>query len=360
MAKETVLIETQREDGSENLNERNFADFKETNERNFPAQGSALPKYRNRLPQMADEIFLTDGGLETTLIFHRGLDLSCFASFPLLENPAGVRHLRDYYRQYAALAGDLEVGFVLESVTWRANADWGAKLGYSEKALADANRRSIEFLREIREKLETEKSKMIISGCVGPRGDGYHPSKMMTAAEAQDYHRAQIDVFSRTEADMISAFTINYVEEAIGIARAAKSAEIPAVISFTVETDGSLPSGQTLKDAIENVDAATGDYPAYYMINCAHPTHFASVLETDESWLDRIRGIRANSSIKSHAELDTSDELDEGNPAELGRQYQQLSKKLKNLKIFGGCCGTDFRHIQAIADACVARSSKTS
>lgn len=355
MGKDADLRETERSGGETNLNEQNFDDFKERNKQTFAARNSAPAKYRNNLPQMRNEIFLTDGGLETTLIFHRGLDLPYFASFPLLENPAGVRQLRDYYNQYAALAGDLEVGFVLESVTWRANADWGAKLGYSEKALADANRRSIEFLSKIRDEYETEKSKMVISGCIGPRGDGYNPSQMMTAAEAQHYHAAQINVFSETEADMISAFTINYVEEAIGIARAAKSAEIPAVISFTVETDGRLPSGQPLKDAIERVDAATGDYPAYYMINCAHPTHFENILEIDEPWLQRIRGIRANSSIKSHAELDESDELDEGSPAELGQQYRQLTRKIKNLKIFGGCCGTDFRHIREIAAACIAR-----
>lgn len=347
MAKETTL------------NERGFADFKDESRQTFTARTSTRAKYRNDLPQTANDVFLTDGGLETTLIFHQGLDLPYFAAFPLLKNSAGVRQLREYYRQYAALARDLAVGFILESVTWRANADWGVKLGYSEKALADVNRRSIEFLREIRDEHETEKSKMVISGCVGPRGDGYNPSKMMTAAAAQDYHAAQIGVFSETEADMISAFTINYVEEAVGIARAAKSAGIPAVISFTVETDGRLPSGQTLADAIKNVDGATDAYPAYFMINCAHPTHFAGVLETDELWLQRIRGVRANSSTKSHAELDESDALDEGDPAELGRQYGRLTDKLKNLKIFGGCCGTDFRHVREIADACVVRGKRT-
>jgi S-methylmethionine-dependent homocysteine/selenocysteine methylase len=312
-------------------------------------------KYRNNLPQLSDEIFLTDGGLETTLIFHEGVELPHFMSFPLLENRIGKHRLREYFRPYVQLARDLEVGFILESVTWRANADWGAKLGYSEKALADLNRLAIDFLCEIRDEFETEKSKIIISGCVGPRGDGYNPSNIMSTKEAHQYHAAQICTFSETQADMISAFTLNYVEEAIGIAQAAKSAGIPSVISFTVETDGKLPTGQMLKEAIETVDKETGNAPAYFMINCAHPTHFENVLTADEPWLQKIRGIRANSSAKSHAELDESEELDEGNRAELGGQYRELLKRLKNLNIFGGCCGTDFRHVKEIAGACVTR-----
>jgi S-methylmethionine-dependent homocysteine/selenocysteine methylase len=357
MAKETAFIETKQSGGGTNLIKKDAAGLEVENKHIFQTKEFAPAKYRNDLPQLSDDIFLTDGGLETTLIFHKGVDLPYFASFPLLEKPAGIQLLRDYYRQYAALARNLEVGFIFESVTWRANPDWAAKLGYSEKTLNEANRQAINFLNEIRKEFETEKSKMVISGCVGPRGDGYSPLKMMTAAEAQEYHRAQINVFSETQADMVSGFTLNYVEEAIGIALAAKSAKIPAVLSFTVETDGNLPSGQTLKEAIEKTDKATDDFPAYYMINCAHPTHFENVVTNDEPWLRRIRGIRANSSVKSHAELNESDALDEGNPAELGQQYQGLLGKLTNLRILGGCCGTDFRHIQEIAKACIHRSS---
>lgn len=127
---------------------------------------------------------------------------------------------------------------------------------------------------------------------------------------------------------------------------------MPVVILFIVETDGKLPSGQTLKDAIETVDEATDGYAVYFMINCAHPTHFENV-STDEFWTKRISGIRANSSTKSHAELDERVELDEGNPAELDRQYRELLTKLPNLKVLGGCCGTDFRHISKIADFCL-------
>jgi S-methylmethionine-dependent homocysteine/selenocysteine methylase len=177
----------------------------------------------------------------------------------------------------------------------------------------------------------------------------------MSMQEAQEYHGAQIGTFSRTAADLVTASTMNYVEEAIGIVRAARGFEMPVVISFTVETDGKLPTGDSLKDAIERVDAATGGAPAYYMINCAHPTHFEHVLPIGGPWLGRIRGVRANASIQSHAELNESTELDEGDPVQLGSQHHELLSKLKQLNVFGGCCGTDHRHVEEICKACITR-----
>jgi S-methylmethionine-dependent homocysteine/selenocysteine methylase len=122
--------------------------------------------------------------------------------------------------------------------------------------------------------------------------------------------------------------------------------------SFTVDTDGRLPTGQTLGDAVAEVDAATGGAPAYYMINCAHPTHFDGALAARARWVDRMRGLRANASTRSHAELNESTELDVGNPAELGAQYAALRRRLPRLNVMGGCCGTDDRHMAAIAEAC--------
>lgn len=310
-----------------------------------------MAKYRNNLPQLADNLFLTDGGAETTLIFHEGLNLPQFAAFDLLKYKEGYQALQKYFRTYANLAKNYQVGFILESVTWRANSDWGLLLGYSRKALAEMNQKAIALLEEIRAEYETDKIPMVISGCIGPRGDGYNPNKLMTQEEAQQYHLEQIATFRDTNADLVSAMTITYPEEAIGIALAAKSVEMPVVISFTVETDGKLITGQSLKDAINQVDASTNYAPAYYMINCAHPTHFADVLGDGESGLSRIRGIRANASTKSHAELDEAEELDDGNPQELGSQYGKLRHKLPNLNVLGGCCGTDIRHVEAICKA---------
>jgi homocysteine S-methyltransferase len=309
--------------------------------------------YRNALPQLNGGFFVTDGGIETTLIFHQGLELPDFAAFDLLKRPGGESALREYFRAYARIAARHNADVVLESATWRASVDWGARLGYSGAELAQANRRAIELLERIRDELSETRTMAVISGCVGPRGDGYQPANMMTIDQALSYHRVQVDTFADTAADMVGAITMNYVEEAIGIALAARDAEMPVAISFTVETDGRLATGQTLADAIGQVDAATGSYPAYYMLNCAHPQHFDSVLEPDASWSGRIRGLRANASRKSHAELNESSELDIGDPAELGTQYAWLKQhRLPRLNVLGGCCGTDQRHVESIAAAC--------
>ncbi len=312
-----------------------------------------MTKYRHELPQLSGDFFLTDGGIETTLIFHDGLELPDFAAFDLLKHDAGLEALRKYFNTYAAIARKHEVGFIFESATWRASPDWGKRLGYSDETLADMNHQAIKLVDEIRDGYENRKTRMVISGCVGPRGDGYNPADIMTEEEAESYHATQISTFSETNADMVTAITMTNPEEAIGITRAANSAGMPAVISFTVETDGRLPTGQSLKKAIEQVDAATDSTPAYFMINCAHPTHFEDALVSDDSWLQRIRGIRANASTKSHAELDEAEELDDGNPVELGHQYEELKKRLSHLNVLGGCCGTDHRHIEEICKACV-------
>jgi S-methylmethionine-dependent homocysteine/selenocysteine methylase len=313
-----------------------------------------MAKYRKNLPQLSGALFLTDGGIETTLIYQDGFELRYFAAFELMKNEAGRQALQAYYRRFAWIAAENRLGFVLESPTWRANRDWAAKLGYSLEALAEVNRQAIAMMQDLRAEFETSASPMVISGCIGPRGDGYRPDQMMTADEAESYHAEQIGTFRQTGADMVSAITMNYVEEAIGIARAADRAGMPSAIAFTVETDGKLATGQPLKEAIIAVDRATGCAPAYYMVNCAHPTHFEGALASDGSWASRIRGIRANASAKSHAELDAATELDAGDPADLGARYAKLRGTMKNLNVLGGCCGTDHRHVKEICLACVA------
>lgn len=314
-----------------------------------------MAQYRNRLPQLSDKLFLSDGGLETTLVFHDGLELPYFAAFDLLKDDEGTARLRDYFMEYAAIARHHGLGFILESPTWRASSDWGARLGYSDNGLDRMNLRAVELLMDIRHQVESDETPCVISGCIGPRGDGYQASETMTPAEAEAYHGRQIRSLRRAGADLVSAFTINTATEATGITRAARAADIPAVISFTLETDGRLPSGEQLGDAIEQVDQATDGGPAYYMINCAHPTHFRHVLDGGAAWLERIRGVRANASCKSHAELDASETLDDGDPVDLGDRYREMRHLMKNLNILGGCCGTDHRHVEAIAEACAIR-----
>jgi len=283
------------------------------------------------------------------LIFHEGLELPAFAAFDLLKDDAGTEALRRYYDPYASLAREHGLGFVLESPTWRASARWGAELGYNEADLSLLNRKAIALMEEIRAAYANG-APVVISGCIGPHDDGYRPGETLSADAAYDYHAAQIETFADTAADMVTAVTMTYADEAIGISRAAREAGLPAAISFTVETDGRLPSGQSLADAIELLDEDTP--PAYYMINCAHPTHFEAVLS--EPWARRIHGLRANASTKSHAELDEAEELDTGDPDDLGARYAALAARLPALNVLGGCCGTDHRHVTAICDAWLA------
>lgn len=300
------------------------------------------------LLQLGGDLFLTDGGLETTLIFHHGFGLPEFAAFTVLQHESGREALREYYRTYASIARDHGVGFIFESATWRASTSWGNKLGYSAEELAKANRDAIGLLRNVRDEFENDRLPMVISGCVGSREDGYSPTVRMTEREAERYHAPQVGTLSNAGVDMISALTMTNAEEAVGLTRAAKFAGLPVSISFTVETDGRLPSGQELGSAISQVDEATNEGPVYYMINCAHPSHIDGALSSGGDWMGRVFGIRANASSKSHAELDEADELDDGNPAELGAQCIELTGPLPNLHVFGGCCGTDHRHIEEI------------
>lgn len=309
--------------------------------------------YRDQLPQLSGRPFLTDGGLETTLIFHQGRELPEFAAFPLVTDDEGVAILADYLADYVAIARRHGAGFLLESVTWRASEDWGAKLGFSRADLAAANRRAVELLTQARDELPDEIPEAVVSGCIGPRGDGYDASHRMSANQAREYHAFQMETFAGTEADMVTAMTMTYSDEAIGVVNAARSVGIPAAISFTVETDGALPSGEPLGEAIERTDDATGGAAAYFMINCAHPTHFSPVLTGNQAWRERIRGVRANASTMSHAELDNSEELDEGDPHDLGLRCAKLRELLPELNVYGGCCGTDHRHLAAIARECL-------
>lgn len=316
-----------------------------------------MARHRASLPQANGELVVTDGGLETDLIFHHGFDLPLFAAFPLVSDDAGRMALQRYYDRYAAIASANRVGLLLESPTWRANPDWAPQLGYTLDELDAMNHAAIALMEDIRQRHDGAISPIVLSGCVGPRGDGYVVGTTMSPAEAEEYHGRQIGVFAESAADMITAITMNYAEEAVGVVRAAAAAGIPAAISFTVETDGRLPSGQPLGEAIGQVDDATTGMAAYFMINCAHPTHFADVLEAGASWVQRIGGLRLNASAKSHAELDEADELDEGNPLELGVQYRGLRDALPAASVLGGCCGTDHRHVAAICSAWLAPDS---
>jgi homocysteine S-methyltransferase len=298
-----------------------------------------------------DRLFVTDGGLETELVFHDGIDLPCFAAFPLLADPNTRARLARYYNGYLDIARTHSAGFVMETPTWRANPDWAEQLGYSAARLDDANRAAIALAEEIRATGAADGIPTVVSGCIGPRGDGYDSDSAMTAEEAEDYHRVQVGTFADTSADQVTAITMTNAAEAVGIVKAAAAAGVPSAISFTVETDGRLPTGQSLHDAVDQVDAMTDSAAAYFMVNCAHPTHFMPALAHEGAWRRRIVGLRANSSRRSHAELDDATELDEGDPRELGTLHAALQDRVPAVRVLGGCCGTDARHVAAIVSA---------
>ena len=298
----------------------------------------------SNLPFLPTDGYVSDGGLETDLIFNRGVDLPEFASFPLVEDERGRDLLGDYYDGYAAVARKVGAGLTLESPTWRANPDWAAKVGYDTAALDRANRAAIDFLGRLRESY-ADLADVRIIGAIGPRGDGYIAGETADPDEAAEYHSGQIEAFARAGADLVAAYTITSPEEGQGIVRAARRAGAPVLVGFTVETDGRLPDGTPLRDAVTRVDAQ--DAPDGFIVNCAHPTHIAPALDGGD-WLSRIVQVNPNASTMSHAELDEAEVLDSGDIDLLTTSYDGLRAKLPNLAVVGGCCGTDARHVGAL------------
>jgi len=309
---------------------------------------------RRRIPwPSTDTVVITDAGLETWLVFDHGIELAAFAAYPLAGTPEGRALLVEYYGYYADIARSIDAAVVLEAPTWRANPDWAATLGHDRAALADLILASVAVVDDVRSQW-TSAQPFLIGGTVGPRGDGYRIDSTMDIDTAAEYHSFQIERMAEAGVDMVTALTMGYIEEAAGITRAAEVAGLPVIVSFTLETDGRLPSGMSLAEAIAATDTATSGYATHYMINCAHPAHFDHVLDSTAPWATRIGGLRANASQLSHVELDAMVELDEGDPDDLAARYVALRSALPRLHVLGGCCGTDHRHVAAIAAAWTA------
>jgi len=309
-----------------------------------------MSKYRNDLPQLSGDLYLTDAGLETDFIFNHGIEIREFAAHTLLPDSRGRDALANYLRGFLSLANQQDTGFVLDSQTWKAHMHWADDLGENEEELHQSNRDSVALITELRDEFSGNKKPIVLNGVIGPRGDAYAPDAILAADEAEAYHSKQIGWLAETEVDMVTALTFTQSDEAIGAVRAAQSAGLPIVISFTVETDGRLPTGQPLSEAISAVDEATNAAAAYFMVNCAHPDHFSHVL-ADSPWARRIRGLRCNASRLSHAELDECEVLDDGDPVELADQYKAITNTMPWMNVFGACCGSDLRHVTQIAKA---------
>ena len=306
------------------------------------------------MPQLSGEIFVTDGGFETHMIFNEGQDLPNFSAFLLTDSEAGRAKMREYYHRYIEISKKAGKGFIFDTNTWRASADWGQLVGYDPAMLRQNNMDAIRFCRDVQKDFAVAGVTSLVSGVIGPRRDGWKYDAEMTIEEAETYHRPQIEAFAAAGADYVTVYTLTNTPEAIGIANEAKRAGLNVVISFTLETDGNLPGGKPLGQAIEETDSITFRYPAYYMLNCVHPVHFASTVRHGGRWLDRIGGLRANASMKSHAELDESPTLDIGDWHDLAQRYARLMPLMPNIRVIGGCCGTDHRHIGAICDHVLA------
>jgi len=286
------------------------------------------------------------GGLETDLIFHHDVDLPEFAAYPLVWTDDGRSLLRSYYEGYAAIAAAAGAGLRLESPTWRANTDWGERLGHDRRTLADVNREAVGLLQGFAEEWRDRVPEILVTGMIGPRGDGYAAGPVVDPDEAADYHSPQVRAFAEAGADAVAALTLTDAGEAIGVVRAADSFGLPVAVSFTVETDGRLPDGTTLGDAIDRVDEAAP--PAYFLVNCAHPSHVLPGLVGLGDRAGRIHGVRSNASTQTHAELDEAETLDEGDLDLLVATHRELEERLPALEIVGGCCGTDARHVAAL------------
>lgn len=313
---------------------------------------------------LGDDVVLTDAGLETVLIFEHGVDLPAFAAFPLLDDAPGRALLTGYYAAFLELAAARGTGFVFETPTWRANPAWGPAVGYDADALRRISHDAVAFARGLADRYGVPTA---VSGCIGPRGDGYVPGERMTEDQAADHHRSQIGDLAGAGADLVTAFTLSYSEEATGVVRAASAASVPVVVGFTVETDGRLPSGESLCDAVRRVDALTGSYASWFLVNCAHPDHLRPGLGSGPDpglrpgfvsdpgpvgdWRARVQALRPNGSRLSHAELDAAEAVDADDPGDLARESASLRALLPHVRVVGGCCGTDLRHVAALADA---------
>jgi S-methylmethionine-dependent homocysteine/selenocysteine methylase len=299
--------------------------------------------------QKPGTLYLTEGGQETELMYRFGHELPQFALFPMLDKPEAAAALSGMYRRYLDTVARHGFSALMGGLDYRASPDWGGLLGYSASGLAEMQLRSIDFLRTAAKPYAGQIAHVLITGLIGPRGDAYQLNRTITAAEAEDYHAAQIATLRQAGVDLVSAMTFNSVAEAVGVARAAKRAGLPLCVHFTLDSTSRLASGPSVREAIEAVDAEAGDArPDFYGINCSHPLEFEPAIEPG-AWFRRVRSLRPNAAAMDKISLCKLGHLEDGDPAELGRQMGALAKRHPHLDVWGGCCGTWETHLDEIA-----------
>lgn len=298
--------------------------------------------------QQEGRFYLTEGGTETELMYKYGFELPQFAMFPLLGNPRAVSKMREMFRSYLEVAAKHKICALMGGLDYRASPDWGELLGYSPEGLAEANLRSIEFLKEIAGEYASEIPEILIQGLIGPRGDAYVRNETITENEAEDYHSVQLETLKKADVDLALAITFNNVPESVGVARAAAKVGVPLAISLTLDITSKLNSGPSLSEAITTIDKETNQYPEFYSINCSHPLEYEPAIEPGD-WVNRVRGVRPNASRTDKMALCQIGHLEEGDPMELGELCGDLARRYPHMDIWGGCCGTWSSHLDEIA-----------
>jgi homocysteine S-methyltransferase len=304
---------------------------------------------KRRMPTVEDPLFLTEAGIETTLMYKNGWELQHFCLFERMREDRFMADLEAYHRRLIEVALERGVGHLLDGVHYRASPDWSAKLNMSDSELKQLTEKGLALYQELSEEYATEATPIPVGCCIGPRGDAYGTGHEMSPEEAQDYHTIQIETAKQAGADFVSALTFNRIDEAIGLARAAEAAGLPVIVSFSLTKDARLNSGPSLDEAVTAVDAATDEAPLFYMINCNHPVDFSPALDAPGDWINRLQGIRANASSLDHGMLCKLGHLEEGDPEELGGQFADIARRFPHMNVFGGCCGTDREHLDQIA-----------
>lgn len=298
--------------------------------------------------------YLSEGGTETELMYKYGFELPEFAMFPLLNNPDAVSKMREMFRSYLEVVAVNGMCALMGGLDYRASPDWGERLGYSPEGLAEANHHALAFLREIADEYTTDIQEILIQGVIGPRGDAYERNETITENEAEDYHSVQLKTLKEADVDLALAMTFNNIRESIGVARAAAKVGVPLAISFIVNSESKLDTGQSLGEAIATIDAETNHAPEFYSVNCCHPIEYEPAIESYD-WINRVRGVRPNASKRDKIALCQLGHLEDGDPVELGQQCGDLARRYPHMDIWGGCCGTWDNHLNEIAKNIVAQ-----
>lgn len=272
----------------------------------------------------------------------------------LIYQESGRAALETIYRQYLAIGQRYQLPLLLSTPTWRAGRERIAAAGLAGRDLNGDNTR---FLAKLRDGSGDYARQVAICGLMSCRGDAYKPDEAMSADAAADFHAWQADALAAAGVDFLLAATLPALSEALGLARAQAATGLPYVISFVARREGTLLDGTPLSVAISTIDAAVTPRPLAYLVNCTHASIFRSALlnERNSSPLvkQRVIGLLANTAALSPEELNERTDLVEEAPAVFGRSVAALRSEL-GMKILGGCCGTDQRHIECLARALVS------